>query len=73
MDHKVLIIIGSLSLIVIISLLVIKKKSNKSFSKEGFINGRPNISTQDNCSKCSTKYTKYAHNKPLNSDGQIMM
>lgn len=49
-------------------LLSIKKKK-----KEGFINGRPDISTQDNCSKCSTKYTKYAHNKPLNSDGQIMM
>lgn len=42
-------------------------------NKEGFINGRPIVSTQDNCSKCSTKYTKYAHNRPLNSDGQIIM
>lgn len=73
MDHKVLIVIGSLSLIVIISLLLCCKKKSNNVNKEGFINGRPNISTQDNCSKCSTKYTKYAHNKPLNSDGQIMM
>jgi len=63
-------IIGFFALVLIIFLPSLLKKNKK----EGFSpNYRPLVSTQDNCRQCSTKYTKYAHNNPLNSDGQIIV
>ena len=65
-------IVAIVVVVVIVGLiLLVKPKNKEKFSK--LPNLRPLISTQDNCSKCSTKYTKYAHNMPLNSDGQIIV
>jgi hypothetical protein len=57
--------------VVIVGLIILFKPKKEKFAR--LPNLRPLVSTQDNCSKCSTKYTKYAHNMPLNSDGQIIV
>ena len=72
---KIKLLIIVILIIVIIGILIAwlvpkSKKEILSSKKEQF---RPIYSTQDNCAKCTTKYTKYAHNKPLNSDGQIII
>jgi hypothetical protein len=62
---KIYIICGIIAICLVLFFTLSKKEN---FSP----NLRPIISSQDNCSKCSTKYTKYSHNNPLNSDGQII-
>jgi len=67
---KIVYIICGIIAIFLVFFLISKflMKKNENFSP----NLRPIVSEQDNCSKCSTKYTKYSHNNPLNSDGQII-
>lgn len=65
--NKISIIIFISVIAIIIFLLFGLKK------KEGYKSIRGIISSQDNCASCTTKYTKYAHNIPLNSDGQYIL
>lgn len=73
----IVIFIIAVIMAIVIFLLVFKKREGYKFtpSREEYksIGGRPIVSTQDNCASCTTKYTKYAHNIPLNSDGQYII
>ena len=76
MDKSIIIFI-IVAIVIIAFLVIVKSKEGYKFtpSREMYksINGRPIVSTQDNCASCTTKYTKYAHNIPLNSDGQYIL